>query len=205
MSVLSAYLRVQVMTTVKSQFLFIILSLLALSTSQAKNLKEKNMERDLRNIDISSLDGKTLNIDSYREGKALYLKFWATWCIPCLKQMPHLQNSYEKYSDKIKFLAINVDINDNIEDIKAVVRRNNLTMPVVIDKSGDLTSAVGLTGTPLHVLLDPNGKIIFKGHDASSELDSALLNLSKGIKTAPLKSTVNELNSKVNLTLKRMI
>ena len=52
--------------------------------------------------------GKTTKLSDLRD-KPVYLNFWATWCPPCVKELPHIQAKYEKYKDRIHFLAISVD------------------------------------------------------------------------------------------------
>ena len=52
--------------------------------------------------------GKTTKLSDLRD-KPVYLNFWATWCPPCVKELPHIQAKYEQYKDRIHFLAISVD------------------------------------------------------------------------------------------------
>ncbi len=122
-------------------------------------------------LPIKTLSGETINLGQYIGKKPIYLKFWATWCQPCQKQMPHFQNVQEEYGEKIKIIAVNLDVNDDMDSVKKIMDEFNLTMPVALDSSGELAQAFNMIGTPYHVLIDKNGNVVHKGHDASEALD----------------------------------
>ncbi len=129
-------------------------------------------------LPITLLSGETITLSQYKNDKPIYLKFWATWCQPCMAEMPHLQQSYEQFGDKIQFIAINLDVNDDAEAVETVKQTFGLTMPIAVDASGALSQAVDLVGTPFHVLIDRDGDIVHTGHEASGELDKKLTLLS---------------------------
>jgi len=135
----------------------------------------------LKNISVTNLDGSTTTLDSYRDEKPLYLKFWATWCQPCIEQMPHLQSTYEKYGKKIRIIAVNIDVNDSLQEIQNTKKKFNLSVPMAIDKTGDLSHAFNLIGTPYHILISKEGNIVFKGHEASEKLNNTIAKLTKPI------------------------
>lgn len=125
-------------------------------------------------LPITLLSGQTVKLSQYKGKKAVYLKFWATWCQPCLKEMPHLQHTFEKYGDKVQIIAINLGVNDDLTSVKAIQKEFGLSAPITIDKSGQLSKAFNLIGTPYHVLLDKNANVVHKGHEATSELDEKI-------------------------------
>jgi peroxiredoxin len=106
--------------------------------------------------------------------KPIYLKFWATWCVPCQEQMPHLQAAHHTYGDRIAMFAVDLGLNDPIEDVRAFQAAHALTMPIAIDGDGSLAERFHVAVTPQHVLIDRAGIVRYVGHLASSELDSAL-------------------------------
>lgn len=123
---------------------------------------------------ITMLDGQNLKLQNYTGSKPVYLKFWASWCQPCLQEMPHLQHAYEQYSDQIEFIAVNININETPEDIDAVIKRFGLTLPIALDHDSALAHAYKLLGTPYHVLLNKQGDIVHTGHQANETLDHKL-------------------------------
>ncbi len=130
------------------------------------NLVLKNQQSE--SFELSKIVGK----------KPVYLKFWATWCKPCMEQMPHFQHAYEQYGDTIETIAINIDLNDDPDAVAAVKKRFNLTMPIMTDDTGKVAQHYQFIGTPFHVLLDKTGKVIFQGHEADKALDNTLRLLS---------------------------
>lgn len=123
------------------------------------------------NLPITLLSGQTVKLSQYKGKKPVYLKFWATWCQPCRKEMPHLQHTFEKYGDNVQVIAINLGINDDLKSVKEIQKEFGLSVPITLDKSGQLSNAFNLIGTPFHVLLDKNANVVYKGHEATSELD----------------------------------
>ncbi len=135
-------------------------------------------DAEIFDLPITTLSGDTFTLGDYRNHQSVYLKFWATWCQPCREEMPHLQHAFEKYGDGIKFVAVNIGINEDMETIKATLSEFGLTLPVAIDSSGRLSKAFNMIGTPYHVLIDKTGHVVHRGHKASKELDSKLALLS---------------------------
>lgn len=129
---------------------------------------------------IQSTGGEYVNFKHLIKGKATYLKLWASWCQDCLKQMPHMQETYEKYGDNVNVIGVNVWINESLPSIEKVVEDNNITFPMYIDKSGQLAQSFDLIGTPLHVLIDTNGNVVHKGHEVNKDLEQKLLFLATG-------------------------
>jgi thiol-disulfide isomerase/thioredoxin len=139
----------------------------------------------------SSMNYQQINLNSFPEltpvslanldaDKPLYVKMWASWCQPCMEQMPHFQALYQQYGDKVNFVAVNIDINEKSEEIAAVISRFNLTMPVWLDVESKLAVALGLVGTPYSVLINSNSEQVYSSHESDAVLDGFLQRLAKG-------------------------
>lgn len=122
--------------------------------------------------------GQIVKFESFLGKKPVYLKFWATWCKPCMEQMPHFQHAYEQYGDKIQFVAINIDLNDDAHSVAKVKERFSLSMPLFTDLTAQVAKHYEFMGTPFHVLIDSDEKVIFQGHEADKALDNTLRLLS---------------------------
>ena len=120
---------------------------------------------------ITFSDGSSRDLTDVIGKKPVYLKFWASWCKPCMQQMPHLQHTYETYADNVEIISVNIFINESQAEIDNVVAKFGLTVPIALDKDGSLAQTFKFIGTPYHILLDKNGNAVHKGHDASPELD----------------------------------
>lgn len=121
--------------------------------------------------------------------KPLYIKMWASWCQPCMQQMPHFQKLYQQFGDKINFIAVNIDINEQPAAIDKVIRQFGLTMPVWRDIEGKLAVQLGLVGTPFSVLLNPQGEQVYSTHDSDQVLDGFLARLAQGQQLPPATTT----------------
>lgn len=124
------------------------------------------------NQEVETLDGRTLPIQAWQQGKPMYLKFWASWCKPCMAEMPHLQHIQQQYGDKISVVAVNIDLNESDEAIQQVIQAHQLSMPVVKDSQGQLAKAFNMIGTPYHILLDADSRVVHKGNEANETLDN---------------------------------
>lgn len=131
-------------------------------------------EQAVFEVPLQTVTEDIVTLEQYLGKKPIYIKFWASWCQDCLKQMPHLQHTYEKYNEEIAIVSVNLGVNETPQAISNVLEKYSLTAPTVIDSTGKLAQGLGLVGTPYHVLLDMEGNIVFKGHDASKQLDKTI-------------------------------
>jgi thiol-disulfide isomerase/thioredoxin len=123
---------------------------------------------------LKTIDGETIDLGSLYGKKAVYLKFWATWCVPCRQQMPHFQHAYAMAEPGMAVIAINVGFNDSIDAIQTYRKKLAITMPIVFD-DGSLGAAFHLRVTPTHIVIGRDGRIRYVGHLADQALDAALL------------------------------
>jgi thiol-disulfide isomerase/thioredoxin len=123
---------------------------------------------------LKTIDGDVIDLGSLYGKKAVYIKFWATWCVPCRQQMPHFEHAYETAGPDLAVIAINVGFNDSIEAIRAYRKKLGITMPIVFD-DGSLGAAFHLRVTPTHIVIGRDGRIQYVGHLADQELDAALV------------------------------
>jgi peroxiredoxin len=124
---------------------------------------------------VKSVDGDTIDLGNLYGKKAVYLKFWATWCVPCREQMPHFQHTYETAGPDLAVIAVNAGFNDSLEEILKYRKRLGITMPIVFDDDGRLGAAFKLRVTPQHIVIGRDGRIQYVGHLADERLDAALL------------------------------
>jgi peroxiredoxin len=127
---------------------------------------------------LDTMDGKRIDLNDVYGRKPVYLKFWATWCVPCRQQMPHFQAAFRKYEQQIQVVAVNLGLNDEPADVRSFLETTRLAMPVAIDAGGELAAAFNVVVTPMHVLIDADGRIAYVGHAADERLDRALEQLS---------------------------
>lgn len=118
-------------------------------------------------FNLTTLSGEKYSSEKLKGNKAIYLKFWATWCSYCREEMPHAQHTFEESKGNLQVISINVGFNDSIRRIKRYFTKEGYSLPVVFDEKGKLFRKFELYGTPEHILINKEGKIIHR---------SALLN-----------------------------
>jgi peroxiredoxin len=122
---------------------------------------------------LKTIDGETIDLGNLYGKKAVYLKFWATWCVPCREQMPHFERAYESEGSDLAVIAVNAGFNDSTDDVRAYRQQLGIRMPIVID-DGTLGAALNLRVTPQHVVIGRDGRIQYVGHLANDRLDAAI-------------------------------
>ncbi len=123
---------------------------------------------------LKTIDGDTIDLGALYGKKAVYLKFWATWCVPCRQQMPHFEHTYETAGPDLAVIAINTGFNDSLEQIRTYRQKLGITMPIVFDDGGT-AAAFNLRVTPQHIVIGRDGRIAYVGHLADTRLDEALV------------------------------
>lgn len=123
---------------------------------------------------LKSIDGTTIDLGHLYGKQAVYLKFWATWCVPCREQMPHFEHIYETAGPDLAVIGIDTGFNDSIEEVVKYRQNIGITMPLVVD-DGEAGAAFHLRVTPQHIVIGRDGRIQYVGHLADARLDAALV------------------------------
>ena len=125
-------------------------------------------------FEAKDLDGKPLSPANFK-GKVLLIDFWATWCGPCVMELPNVIKAYEKHHDK-GFEIIGVSLDQDETKLKNFIKDKNMTWAQYFDGKGwqnKLAQTYGIQSIPATFLLDGSGKII--GRDLRGEnLEQAL-------------------------------
>ena len=109
---------------------------------------------------LPRLDGKVQALSSYR-GKVVMLNLWATWCGPCIEEMPLLNELADEYAQHgLSIVAIAGD--ENAQDVHSFVQETPLHFDVLLDPQGAVGTEYGITGYPETFLIDRDGRLIAK-------------------------------------------
>jgi len=124
-------------------------------------------------LTLETIDGEQIDLAKLYGHKPVYLKFWATWCVPCRKQMPGFERIFETAGDRMAVIAVNAGLDDDADAVRAFRKEHGLRMPIVVD-DGRLAAALDLQVTPQHVLIGKDAKITYVGHEDGVQLDAAI-------------------------------
>ena len=112
--------------------------------------------------------GKVMNLSDLRD-KPVYLNFWATWCPPCVRELPHIQAKYEQYKDKIHFLAISLDGEQAAP--AEFIPAKGYTFPVGYGNEREISRAYNVEAIPMSLMIDTNGVVQAKIVGSMDETD----------------------------------
>jgi len=125
---------------------------------------------DLRDED------STITLDQLR-GHPVVLNFWASWCVPCRKEMPAFQSVYRRMGDKVAFLGMNHQ--DSRGDALELLRKTGVQYPSGFDPRGRVAQAYEVYGMPTTVFVSAEGRILASrtGEMTATQLTEAIRDL----------------------------
>jgi cytochrome c biogenesis protein CcmG, thiol:disulfide interchange protein DsbE len=111
-------------------------------------------------ITIRDINGKRIELKTLLENGPVIIDFWALWCIPCLKELPHLNKIYNKNKERgVTILAINEDDPSSEAKVKPYVKGERFQFYVAIDKEKELWRTFKIVSLPTLFLIDQHGDI----------------------------------------------
>ena len=122
----------------------------------------------------TDLDGKSRALSAYR-GKVILLNFWATWCEPCLSEIPRFSAWQQRYGPSgLQILGVAMD--DELQAVRQLAQRDHLAYPVIMGDAqlGQLYG--GILGLPLSYLIDAQGRVVarYRGEPDLKQMERRL-------------------------------
>jgi peroxiredoxin len=106
---------------------------------------------------LTDLEGKQQSLSQYR-GKIVLVNFWATWCKPCITEMPSMQKIYDKLRDK-GFVVLAVNELEDDAKVREHIKQYGHTFPVLMDNDNKVANQFGVFGLPVSVFIDEKGVV----------------------------------------------
>jgi cytochrome c biogenesis protein CcmG/thiol:disulfide interchange protein DsbE len=111
-------------------------------------------------IALPTADGKSVKL-SDQKGKVVLIDFWATWCGPCVKSLPHINHIAENAAYKEKGLQVwAVNVREKAEQVKAFLAQRKMSLTAPLDAEGKTGTAYLVEGIPTTVLIGKDGKVL---------------------------------------------
>lgn len=111
---------------------------------------------------FQDMNEKTVSLE-HLKGDIIFLNFWATWCPPCIAEMPSIQKLYDTYGDKIKMILVS---QEDPKTIKAFLEKNQYSMPTYI-LTNPIPEIFQSKSIPSTFLISPEGQLILKKKGAA--------------------------------------
>ena len=160
----------EISTKIKTGILFFIFSIgivtlffLIGNNTGFKFTRQPPITKGTKAPDFSfpDLDGKNVSLSDFR-GKIVLLNIWATWCRPCVEEMPSIERLYNKFKkDDLVVLAVSIDIKGK-KVVDPFMKIHKLSFKALLDTKGSIQNLYRTTGVPESFIIDKNGIILQK-------------------------------------------
>ncbi|MBU8879160.1 thiol-disulfide oxidoreductase ResA [Bacillus sp. FJAT-29790] len=141
--------------------------LLLLGAAVAYTLYANFTKEDVKKVAIGEIapdfvlvdmNGEKHQLSDYK-GQGVFLNFWGTWCKPCEREMPYMNNQYNQFKDKgVTILAVNVGESELA--VQKFADRLNLAFPILKDSDGQVQTAYKIGTLPATYMIDKDGKVV---------------------------------------------
>ena len=146
---------------------------LALGAAEPAEPPASSVWQDVAWVD---LEGREWTRDQL-QGRVVLLDFWATWCAPCLAELPRLKRLNERHAGRgFVLLGVALDTLDR-RRLRSFLHRHGVGWPQVHDARGDAARAFGVEAVPSTMLVDPSGRVVardFRGPALEAAVDALL-------------------------------
>ena len=132
-------------------------------------------QSELPNIDLKTLDGKSFSSSALAvDNKVTIVSLWATWCVPCLKELDAISELYPEWQDEtnVELFAVSVDDSRTVKRVKPLINGKGWDYTILLDTNNDFKRALGAATVPLTLLVKDN-KIVYRhsGYSPGAEYE----------------------------------
>lgn len=111
---------------------------------------------------LPDLSGNSVTLSGLLERGPVVLDFWATWCGPCVKELPFIQKLHEEFADSgIIIVGVSEDTPKTVSRVKPFVKSRKLTFPILLDKNQDLMRTFKIASIPYICIIDQSGEMVY--------------------------------------------
>ncbi|TSA50826.1 MAG: TlpA family protein disulfide reductase [Sphingobacteriales bacterium] len=129
----------------------------SLNQSSAQDAKK------LPSINVTNMKGEKVDISTLvGKGNIVVIDFWATWCVPCKKELNNISEIYPEWKEKYKveFIAVSIDDSKNSAKVKTTVDGSGWPFTIMLDPNQDLMHALNFQAPPYTLVIDQAGNIV---------------------------------------------
>jgi peroxiredoxin len=111
---------------------------------------------------LTSRDGQAVSLSDLK-GQVVMINFWATWCGPCRKEMPLLEQLYQRY-ERLGFTLLGVNVEEKGTDAESFLKETPVTFPILFDPANNVSKLYNVSAMPSTVIVDRAGNVRFLHH-----------------------------------------
>ncbi|MBN1806555.1 MAG: TlpA family protein disulfide reductase [Sedimentisphaerales bacterium] len=142
----------------KKLFCSILVLMFIASGCKKSKTEPADKAKPAPNFTLKDINGNNISLADYR-GKVVILDFWATWCPPCIKEIPDFVELYEQYKDK-GFAMIGISLDQaGVDVVKEFAQRFKINYPIVMNDGRVNETYGGITSIPTTFVIDSMGNI----------------------------------------------
>ena len=115
--------------------------------------------------------GQSVQLSDY-QGRPVVVNFWATWCKPCLSELPAFENAYSQYKKDVQFMMVNLttwEDTKSVSYVKEFLMAEEYNFPAFFDTTGEAAETYNMKSIPLTLFIDESGELAYKHSGAMSE------------------------------------
>lgn len=127
---------------------------------------------------VKTLEGKIFDLEKLK-GKIVYINFFATWCGPCMKEMPHIEEQIWKKIKHDDFILIAIGREHSEKELKSWLEKKKFTLPFAADSDRAIYKLYAKQMIPRNYVIGKDGKIIYQNTGYSEEEFSKMIELIK--------------------------
>lgn len=128
---------------------------------RAQHADRKTLQSVVDTFEARDLNGNRISLADLR-GRVVLIDFWATWCSPCLAEIPNLREAQRRFGDRVAIVGVSLDVQDRASFV-SWLRRQGIEWPQIYDGRGRTSPTVApfeLKGVPFNVLVGTDGRVI---------------------------------------------
>ncbi len=155
--------------------------LAAAPAARAQKMPPREPQRGLRvgdrpfDVTLKDLDGHPHSLADLRGKSVVHLVFWATWCVPCMQEIPAIDAAYAKYrAQGFEVLAVVLNLNQTPDGVRAVARDYKVNYPILWDEGGRLMDRYRISMIPQNFLIGRDGIIRYAGTGLPGDYESLI-------------------------------
>jgi thiol-disulfide isomerase/thioredoxin len=148
-------------------------------TSSTVNKKENAGNNGAPYLLLKSPDGKTINIQDLK-GKVIFINFWATWCPPCIAEMPSINALYKRFKNNPNIVILPVDVDNNFSKSVPFMKKNAYALPVY-NAASQLPEGFLGNAIPTTVIIDKTGKVVLRHEGGADYTNKKFVEYLEGI------------------------